>query len=91
MTYTVVINIKLHLVRYNHYASRIDFALMRKSQILNLRSCLIHQSTILIDFEFNFGQFGPHHHPLNWIIPKWYPNPRPRSNMQFDRFASART
>ena len=83
----MVINVKSHLVRYDHHASRIDFALMRKSQ--TRRS--IHQFTILIEFEFNFGQFGPHHHPLNWIIPKWYPNPRPRSSMQFDRFASART
>ena len=39
-----------------------------------------------MDIEFNFGQLGPHHHPLYWSIPKWCPNPRPRLIVQFDRF-----
>ena len=40
---------------------------------------------IIPDFAFNFGVLGPHHHPLGWIIPKWYPSPRPKPIVLFDR------
>ena len=40
---------------------------------------------LLTDFVFNFGLLGPHHHPLTWTIPKWYPGPRPKPIVLFDR------
>lgn len=46
----------------------------------------LHRPEIHIDFEFKFGQLDPHYHPLNWIISKWYPNPRSSPVLQFDRF-----
>ena len=38
---------------------------------------------LLIDFAFNFGLLGPHHHPLTWTIPKWFPGPRPKPIVLF--------
>ena len=54
---------------------------MRKPQI----SWPVTAPQLLPDFVFNFGLLGPHHHPLIWTIPKWYPGPRPKPIVLFDR------
>ena len=54
---------------------------MRKPQI----SWPLVEPQLLDDFAFNFGLLGPHHHPLTWTIPKWYPGPRPKPIVLFDR------
>ena len=66
---------------HGNHASRIDFALMRKHQV----SWPLVAPHIITDFEFNFGQSGPRHHPLTWI-PKWFPGPRPKPIVLFDRY-----
>ena len=67
--------------KHGIHSSRIDFALMRKPQI----SWPLTSPQLLTDFVFNFGLLGPHHHPLIWTIPKWYPGPRPKPIVLFDR------
>ena len=67
--------------KHGTHSSRIDFALMRKPQI----SWPVTAPQLLTDFVFNFGLLGPHHHPLTWTIPKWYPGPRPKPIVLFDR------
>ena len=70
-----------HTFQHGTHASRIDFALMRRTQI----SWPLMEPRIIPDFAFNFGVLGPHHHPLVWTIPKWYPCPRPKPVVLFDR------
>ena len=67
--------------KHGTHASRIDFALMCRQQI----SWPLVAPQLLPDFAFNFGQLGPHHHPLVWTIPKWFPGPRPKPIVLFDR------
>ena len=67
--------------KHGTHSNRIDFALIRKPQI----NWPLIAPQLLTDFVFNFGLLGPHHHPLIWTIPKWYPGPRPKPIVLFDR------
>ena len=71
-----------HTFCHGTHASRIDNIFVRQHQI-QYRRIQPHTDT---QVARNFGQLGPHHHPVFVILPKWYDNrSSPHPMHQIDR------
>ena len=64
--------------------SRIDYVFVRQHQVQYRRM----QPTMDRSFMRNFGRLGPHHHPLFFVLPRWYAPRKPVLPLNsIDRFA----
>ena len=73
-----------HTFTHGTHASRINYILIRQSQVQYRRMKPITNA----QFERNFGIHGPHHHPLLVTLPKWHaPQPFHFPLNRIDRFA----
>ena len=73
-----------HTFTHGTHASRINYILIRQSQVQYRRMKPITNA----QFERNFGIHGPHHHPLLVTLPKWHaPQPIHFPLNRIDRFA----